>query len=183
MKRLKRYEEYLIEEIDIKHVLLGGAIAAGSLISNPSFSTEPVKKAPTDTTYSASEKNDDLEVFVDTLESETPNIFINDSPVDGQMIEFGHFERIEYLINKKDEYEQSIGRKIDLNLLSVSNSRIPFTINYFFVRGLDNIVKGPFLIQMLSLDYNTMLKMGRHDIMFNFTRVQNVNTLGVKVNF
>jgi len=182
MKRLKRYEEYLIEEIDIKHALLGGAIAAGSLISNPSFSTEPFKKAPTDTTYSA-EKSGDLELFVDTLESENPDIFTNDSLVDGQMIEFGHFERIEYLINKKDEYEQSIGRKIDLNLLSVSNSRIPFTINYFFVRGLDNIDKGPFLIQMLSLDYNAMIKMGRHDIMFNFTRVLNVNTFGVKVNF
>ena len=182
MKKLKRYDEFLIEEIDIKQVLLGGAITAGSLLSNPSFSTEPVKRAPTDTTYSA-EKSGDLELFVDTLESETPDIFTNDSPVDGQMIEFGHFERIEYLINKKDEYEQSIGRKIDLNLLSVSNSRIPFTINYFFVRGLDNIDKGPFLIQMLSLDYNAMIKMGRHDIMFNFTRVQNVNTLGVKVNF
>ena len=182
MKKLKRYDEFLIEEIDIKQVLLGGAITAGSLLSNPSLSSEPVKKAPTDTTYST-EKSGDLELFVDTLESENPDIFTNDSPVDGQMIEFGHFERIEYLINKKDEYEQSIGRKIDLNLLSGSNSRIPFTINYFFVRGLDNIVKGPFLIQMLSLDYNTMLKMGRHDIMFNFTRVQNVNTLGVKVNF
>jgi hypothetical protein len=182
MKKLKRYDEFLIEEIDIKQVLLGGAITAGSLLSNPSFSTEPVKRAPTDTTYSA-EKSGDLELFVDTLESENPDIFTNDSPVDGQMIEFGHFERIEYLINKKDEYEQSIGRKIDLNLLSGSNSRIPFAINYFFVRGLDNIDKGPFLIQMLSLDYNAMIKMGRHDIMFNFTRVQNVNTLGVKVNF
>jgi hypothetical protein len=33
MKKLKRYEEFLIEEIDIKHALLGGAIATGSLIS------------------------------------------------------------------------------------------------------------------------------------------------------
>jgi hypothetical protein len=181
MKKLKRYDEFLIEEIDIKQVLLGGAITAGSLLSNPSFSSEPVKKAPTDTTYSV-EKSKDLKGFLDTLESTTPNLFKDDSPVDGQMIDFGHFERIEYLINKKDEYEQSIGRPIELNLLSESNNKIPFTINYFFVRGLDDIQNGPFLIQILKLDYNAVMRMGRHDIMFNFTRVQNVNTFGLKYN-
>lgn len=182
MKKLKRYEDFLTEEIDIKHALLGGAIAAGSLISNTLFSSEPVKKDPTDTTYTSSEKNGDLEDFVDTLESENPDIFTNDLPIDGHMIEFGHFEKIEYLVNKKKEYEKNIGKTIDLNLLSEPNSKTPFTINYFYVRGLDDIQNGPFLIKIIKLDYNAVIKMGRHDIMFNFTRVQNVNTFGVKFN-
>ena len=179
MKKLKRYEDFLIEEIDIKHTLLSGAIAAGSLISNPSLSSEPVKKTPKDTTYYSDIKGD-LEGFLDTLKSEKPDIFTNES-VDGH-IEFGHFEKIEYLINKKYEYEQSIGRKIDLNILSEQSNGMPFTINYFFVRGLDDIENGPFLMQILSLNYNAALKIGNHELMFNFTRIQNVNTFGLKYN-
>jgi len=177
MKKLKRYDEFLIEEIDIKQALVGGAIAAGSLISNPLFSSEPVKKAPIDTIQHSEQI--DLKEFLDTLISEKPNIFNNSK---SDYIEFGHFERIEYLTKKKNEYEQTIGRKIDLNILSETNNGTPFIINYFFVRGLDDIEKGPFLMQILSLNYNTALKIGNHELMFNFTRIQNVNTFGLKYN-
>lgn len=185
MKKLKKYEDFIVEEVDIRNLLLGGAIVSGSLLSNPTMATKPPiqNSIETDQDTSFNIENSGINSFLDTIISENPNLLSGNIPLDGQAIEFGRFERLEYLINKKNDYESLTGKPIDLNLLSDTKSNLPFTINYFFVRGIDNIDTGPFLIQILKLDYNAVIELGGHKVMFNFTRIQDINTFGVKVNF
>jgi hypothetical protein len=99
------------------------------------------------------------------------------------LIEFGKFERIEYLRNMMEDYENEKGIKLNIDLLSSPSNTLPFSINYFYIRGLDDNLNGPFLIQILKLDFNKLINIGAHSVMFNFTRTQGVNSIGAKINF
>lgn len=184
--RLRRYTEFTNEEVNIKKALIGGAIGASALVPTHSEPTEPVKPPYTrDTTASAVDKSAVQEVinFVDTLHEERPSLFMDKTMVDGARLKFGQYERLSFLRGLTEEHERHTGAKLDLDLITSQPHGFPFNINYFLVRGLDDIENGPVLIQILRLDFTAAVNIGNHEVMFNFTRVQDVNTFGAKINF
>jgi len=38
-------------------------------------------------------------------------------------------------------------------------------------------------MSILKVDFTKAVEIGGHDVMFNFTRVQDVNTVGARINF
>ena len=68
----------------------------------------------------------------------------------------------------------------DLDL--IEKSQLNLKINYFYTRGLD-IDNKPFLMPILNLSYTKSIKIYGHDIYFNFTRINGIDTFGAKINF
>lgn len=175
---IKKYEDFIKEEAGIRKALIGGAIGAASLL-NPSYS---IGQERPDTALIAS-KAASTEDFAKELESERPELFSSEDARKTGKIDFGKFERLSFLKEQASIYEHKNRVRLDLDMLSSPKSAIPFRINYFYVRGLDNIDTGPLLIQILNLDFNAAMKLGGHEVMFNFTRITGVNTLGAKIAF
>lgn len=178
--RIKVYQEFINEEIGLRKAILGGALGASALMT-PAAHTEPANP-PKDTTATTNvyrENVNKVKDFVDTLQRERPELFLDKQVSDNSRLKFGEYERLMFLKNRS---EQS-GIDLKLDLLTQQPSLFPFNINYFLVRGLDDIEGGPVLIKILRLDYTAALSIANHEVMFNFTRVQDVNTFGAKVNF
>lgn len=176
---IKTYEDFLNEEINLRKKLIGGAIGLSTLVPNSIHSKDlgTNKDTIVNTNHSY-----ELNKFVDSIRLERPELFTEDFS-NKKTIEFGKFERIEYLRNRLEDYENENGIKLNIDLLSSPSNTLPFTINYFYVRGIDDSVKGPFLIEIVKLDFNKIITIGEHSIMFNFTRTQGVNSIGAKINF
>lgn len=183
--RLKRYVDFTNEEINLRKALVGGAIGASAILPSQTLATEPVKKiAASDTLTNAVDESMVLSVidFVDTIGKEKPGIFLDRSLTEGCDLAFGEYEKISYLRNKLDKHIAETGIDLNLDIITNQPEKFPFNINYFLIRGLDNL-ESPTLLQILRLDYTTAVKIGGHEVMFNFTRVQDVNTFGAKINF
>jgi hypothetical protein len=183
--RLKTYGDFTNEEINLKKTIIGGAIGASAFIPSNTLASEPDKPINTkDTIIVPTDKSrtDELIAFVDSIGSERPNIFVTGALRDGQRLTMQSFEHLSYLENKLNEYKMKNGTELNLDLLSTNNATLPFRVNYFFVRGLDNI-DGPFLIRILNINFTEAVSIAGHEVMFNFTKVQNVNTFGASINF
>ena len=183
--RLKRYGDFTNEEINLKKALVGGAIGASTILPSHTHATEPVKKPmASDTVTGAIDESMALAVidFVDTIGKEKPSIFLDRNLSEGCNLAFGEYEKISYLRNKLDKHIAETGIDLNLDILTNQPEKFPFNINYFLIRGLDNL-ESPTLLQILKLDYTAAVKIGGHEVMFNFTRVQDVNTFGAKINF
>ena len=50
MKKIKNYQDFTNEEINLKKTLAGAALGASLAIGNPSFATTDIKKNQTDKT-------------------------------------------------------------------------------------------------------------------------------------
>lgn len=181
--RLKRYDDFVNEEW-LSKALIGGAIGASSLLPAHSSTPNPTKP-PRDTTSQATNNMgiQELIEFADTIESERPDLFTDKTMTDGTRLNFGQYERLDFLKKHADDYQSTTGVNLNLDILTHKSNLFPFNINYFMVRGLDDIDNGPVLIQILRLDYTAAINIAGHDVMFNFTRVQDVNTFGARVNF
>ena len=51
------------------------------------------------------------------------------------------------------------------------------------VRGLDDLNKGPYLMPIMNINYDKAVSIAGHDVVFNFTRINGINTIGTKINF
>jgi hypothetical protein len=182
--RIQRYENFN-EEINLRKTLIGGAIGASAFLPTRLHASEPDKPLTTkDTLIGPTDKSriDELTAFVDSIESERPNIFLTEATKDGQRLLNQSFEHLSYLENKLNEYQKENGVELNLDLLTTNNIELPFRINYFFTRGIDNL-DGPFLISMLNINFTKAISIAGHKVMFNFTKFQNVNTFGASINF
>lgn len=182
--RIKRYADFTNEEINLRKAIVGGALGASAIfpLSAKDRTSEPLISK--DTVAAAVEKSrvDALIDFVNTIENDTSTLFIDGPMTEKTHLSFGQFERIAYLKMRADQYTESTGVHLNLDILTKEPSLFPFRINYFAVRGLDNL-DSPTIINILRLDYTAAIKIGGHEVMFNFSRVQDVNTYGMRVNF
>lgn len=180
MKYLKTFEghkaEPISEEISLKKAIVGGAIGAASLM-NPSYASEPVKP---DSVSMDQHKSEPVSDFIKEIEAEKPELFTSEELRQNSNIEFGKFERVSFLEHKALEHENRTGMKLDLDLLSSPSSPVPFKINYFYVRGLDNTETGPFMIRIINVDFTKALEIGGHKVFFNFTRTD-INSFGARI--
>ena len=180
MKYLKTFECYkaepITEEISLKKAIVGGAIGAASLM-NPSYASEPAKP---DSISATSQQASPEADFLRELESEKPELFTTEDMRNAAQVEFGKFERVSFLEKMALDRESRTGEKIDLSLLSAPSQSLPFRINYFYVRGLDNTQTGPFLIRILNIDFNKAIEIGGHKVFFNFTRTD-INSFGARI--
>lgn len=184
--KIKRYEDFTNEGISLKKALVGGAIGASTILP-PTYTgaSSPTTSSSTeDTLAGAVDKSNTRAIidFVNVIENDTPALFIDCKLTEKTKLSFGQYERIKYLKTRADQYSESTGANLNLDLITNKPDLFPFNINYFVIRGIDNL-DSPTLINILRLDYSTAIKIGGHDVMFNFTRVQDVNTFGVRVNF
>jgi hypothetical protein len=175
---IKNYEDFVNEEINLKKALVGGAIGAASLLSTSDVSaSEPIKP---DTMTINQQNNNTIVDFVREIEIEKPALFTSEEIIQNSQIEFGKFERVSFLENKVMEHESRTGTNLDLNILSSPNNPVPFRINYFYVRGLDNVETGPFMIRIINVDFTKAIEIGGHKVFFNFTRTD-VNSFGARI--
>lgn len=182
--RIKTYEKFN-EEINLRKALVGGAIGASTLIPSYVAANQPTNPPITKDTLAGKvdkSKAQDIINFVKTIENDTPELFIDFPLTEKTQLSFGQYERITYLKARADQFSESTGVNLNLDLITNEPNLFPFNINYFVVRGIDNL-ESPTLINILRLDYTAALKVAGHEVMFNFTRVQDVNTYGVRVNF
>lgn len=187
MMKIKKYDQFY-EEISIKKAIGAGLIGAATLGNpNTAYAGTPPVKTETDTI--TTDKQNSIEKIVDTIQDQRPELFKGDSEPNEDAIQLTedampNFEKLSYLENIIQENEQKSNISLnDINLLSKPG--IPIRINYFYVRGLDSYgtsQQGPFLIPILNIDYSGV-KMAGHDVMFNFTRINDVNTFGTRINF
>jgi hypothetical protein len=177
--KIKKYEDFINEEINLKKALVGGAIGAASFLSPYDASaSEPIK--PDTVTLSQQQNKTPIEEFVREIEIEKPALFTSEEIMQNSQIEFGKFERVSFLEQKAMEHENRTGTKLDLDILSSPRSSVPFRINYFYVRGLDNVEAGPFMIRIINVDFTKALEIGGHKVFFNFTRTD-VNSFGARI--
>lgn len=183
--KVKKYDEFISEEINLRNAIVGGAIGASALVSNPAAASEPVKPNTNKDSLSTENAQAVKETidFVENIESDKPDLFTNEEISSTTRLEFGKFEKLSYLQDKVQNFEESNGVHLNLDLLSRPSSGIPFRINYFYVRGLDDVNNGPFLIRIINVDFNNAIKLGGHEIHFNFTRLPDVTTFGTRINF
>jgi hypothetical protein len=176
--KIKKYEDFVNEEINLKKALVGGAIGAASFLSPYDASaSEPIKP---DTMTINQQNNNTIVDFVREIEIEKPELFTSEEITQNHQIEFGKFERVSFLEHKVMEHESRTGTHLDLNILSSSSNPVPFRINYFYVRGLDNVETGPFMIRIINVDFTKALEIGGHKVFFNFTRTD-VNSFGARI--
>ena len=181
--RVKRYEDFVTEEIGLRNALIGGALGVSSIMQ--SHASEPVKPAVVKDTISNTAESTQAGVvndFIDSLRHDVPNLFIDRPMTDRSEVNFGQYERISFLKRKVQDYEQETGLRIDMNMITRNPHHFPFTINYFFVRGLDNLETGPTRIRMMKIEYTDAVRLAGHEVFFNFTSIQDANALGVRVN-
>lgn len=179
--RISRYEDFLKEEMNLRKTLVGGAIGASTLFPTKSLATVPPTDRDTITNKSEKAQLAEVKSFVDSIETERPDLFIGETLRDGQSLPMGSFERLSYLQNKLDENARNTGIDLNLNILNTQSQHLPFKVNYFFVRGIDNL-EGPFLIRILNINYTQAVNLAGHEVMFNFTKVQDINTFGARIN-
>jgi hypothetical protein len=176
--KIKKYEDFINEEINLKKALVGGAIGAASFLSPYDASaSEPIKH---DTTIVNQKNSNTITEFVREIEIEKPALFTSKEIIQNSQIEFGKFERVSFLEQKVMEHESRTGTHLDLNILSSPSNPVPFRINYFYVRGLDNTETGPFIIRIINVDFTKALEIGGHKVFFNFTRTD-VNSFGARI--
>jgi hypothetical protein len=188
MKKLKKYDQFH-EEINVRKAIGAGLIGAAAFgTPNTAIAGNPPSKiespAPGDTI--APDKQKEMSKIVEDIHSDRPELFVEDYDLPTEETIFTRemipsFERLSYLekivMDREDDTKLSLS---DLNILS--NPAFPIRINYFYIRGLDSQETGPFLIPILNIDYSGV-KMAGHDVMFNFTRINDVNTFGARINF
>jgi hypothetical protein len=188
MKNLKTYDQFY-EEISIGRAIGAGLIGAATLGSpTTAHAVNPPTKiespAPGDTITPDKQKL--LTNIVEEIHSDRPELFLEDSelPTEETMLTremMPSFERLSYL--EQIVMERAEETKISLSDLDIlSKPAFPIRINYFYIRGLDSQETGPYLIPILNIDYGGV-KMSGHDVMFNFTRINDVNTFGARINF
>jgi len=192
MRKIKGYSDFVNEEKGfLKNALIGGAIAS-SVATNQANASSPVSNEPVEVTDSSivnKEKNKSIQSFVDTLSKESPQIFIDENIENKEPIPYNNnVESLSFLERSVTKYNSNLTSKnlpklslTDLDLLSKPG--LPFKINYFYVRGLDSQDKGAYLIPILNINYTSAVKIHGHDIKFNFTRINGVNTFGATLNF
>lgn len=180
--RLKSYDQFN-EEINLRKAVIGGVIGASTLLP-----TNTHAKKTHATNFNKDTLSEDVRTkvelivdFVDTIEKENPRIFINLPLTSHTKLVPEQYRDLAYLNTRLDKYVQQRRVEIDLDLITTQPKLFPFKINYFFVRGLDNLEDAN-LIDVLRVDYTDAIKISGHEVMFNFTRVQDVNTFGFRVN-
>ena len=165
---------------------------AASSILRPAMPKDlPIKEPIEDTTLMTQGKNDLVEDFVQTVIDKDPNLVTNDS-IDPNNTFTGYTLPVSFLEDQLDLFNSikiksfqryNTGVKLNLSDLDIlSEPDLPFHINYFYVRGVDN-ENGPVLMPILNLNYTNVVKVYGHDIEFNFTRITGINTFGAKINF
>ena len=181
---IKRYGEFLKEEISIRKAIVGGALGASSVL--PTYAGQPPASPATvkDTLVGAIDRShaEDVIEFVKSIEGERPELFLSTPLVAGTRLAAGQYAGVSYLRQKAEDYTGTKGIKLDLNLVTSQPDLFPFRINYFYVRGIDNLESAT-LVNILKLEYTAAINIHGHEVMFNFTRVQDINTYGVRVNF
>ena len=186
MKNLKTYDQFY-EEISVGNVIGAGLIGAAALgTPKTAIAGEPPIRieSPTPGDTIAPDKQKELAKIVEGIHSDRPALFVEDSdlPTEETMLTreiMPSIERLSYLEQIVTERANKLSLS-DLNMLSRPD--FPIRINYFYIRGLDNQETGPFLIPILNINYSGV-KMSGHEVMFNFTRVNDVNTFGARINF
>lgn len=136
-------------------------------------------------------KNDLVEDFVQTVIDKDTNLVTNDSidpnnPFTGYTLPVSFLEDQLDLFNSiKIKSFQRYNSPVKLSLSDLdllSKPELPFHINYFYVRGVDNET-GTVLIPILNLNYTNAIKVHGHEIEFNFTRMTGNNYIGAKIKF
>jgi hypothetical protein len=163
-------------------------MAASSILKPTIHKDMPNKQSVEDTTIKVN--TDIIEKFVDGLIVEEPNLITIDTiepnkPFTGFTLPISILENKLELFNsvKIKSFQSYNSPKLSLKDLDIlSDKNLPFHINYFYVRGVDN-EKGPVLIPILNLNYTNAIQIHGHDIEFNFTRMIGNNYIGAKINF
>jgi hypothetical protein len=171
---------------------IGALGMAASSVLKPGMPKDlPIKEPIEDTTLMTQGKNDLIENFAKSVIDKDPNLSVNDSIEPNNTFK-GYTLPISFLEDQLDlfnsikiksyqRYNSPVKLSLDdLDLLS--KPELPFRINYFYVRGVDNET-GAVLIPILNLNYTNAIKVHGHEIEFNFTRMTGINYLGVKINF
>lgn len=164
----------------ISSAILAGALAVAHSANIQEPNTPPHKDTISEyvPTYDG-----DLERFLDTLEETNPEIFVNGDMSVKQPATVSHLP-LSILTDTLYKYNKEFETKLslsDLNMLSKPG--LPIRINYFYVRGLDDVNKGPYLMPIMNINYDKAVSIAGHDVVFNFTRINGINTIGTKINF
>ena len=188
MSKIKKYDEFLNEKGFVSAIGAGALAIASTLVVNKAdaMNLEPVEV--TDTSIMNKDKSKSLESFVDTIVKENPHLIVDEINTNEPLPINNNVESLSFIEKKVSKFNTTmISDKLpelslsDLDLLSKPG--LPFKINYFYVRGLDNQESGPFLIPILNLSYTKAIDIKGHEIKFNFTRMNGVNTFGATLNF
>ncbi len=175
MKYIKTYSR-ISEEIDLRKAIIGGAIGASSLFSNPAVSQNIEK---TEMTAPAS-KEAAVSAFADALAKSCPEI-VSDS---SEAPSVNCAKPMSFLEKKFGEYSNmnpNFGLELrDLDLLS--DREIPLRINFFYIRGVDT-QRGPVLIPIVNFTYTKCVSISGHEVMFNLTRATGVTSFGASLKF
>jgi hypothetical protein len=163
-------------------------MAASSILKPTIHKDMPNKQSVEDTTIKVN--TDIIEKFVDGLIVEEPNLITIDTiepnkPFTGFTLPISILENKLELFNsiKIKSFQSYNSPKLSLKDLDIlSDKNLPFHINYFYVRGVDN-ESGAVLIPILNLNYTNAIQIHGHDIEFNFTRMIGNNYIGAKINF
>jgi hypothetical protein len=163
-------------------------MAASSILKPTIHKDMPNKQSVEDTTIKVN--TDIIEKFVDGLIVEEPNLITIDTiepnkPFTGFTLPISILENKLELFNsiKIKSFQSYNSPKLSLKDLDIlSDTNLPFHINYFYVRGVDN-ESGAVLIPILNLNYTNAIQIHGHDIEFNFTRMIGNNYIGAKINF
>ena len=175
MKYIKSYSA-VSEEIDLRKAIVGGAIGASSLFGAPAVAqkiAKPEISVPAD-------KGPAVAGFIDTLEQECPEIFV-ENPEDSTIDSVKPLSFLEKRFMEYSMQNPSFGLQLG-DLRYISEKEFPFKINYFYVRGIDT-QHGPILMPILHFSYTKSMSMYGHEVLFNFTRVTGVSTLGATISF
>ena len=175
MKYIKSYSA-VSEEIDLRKAIVGGAIGASSLFGTPAVAqkiAKPEISVPAD-------KGPAVAGFIETLEQECPEIFV-ESPEDSTIDSVKPLSFLERRFMEYSMKNPSLGLQLG-DLRYVSEKEFPFKINYFYVRGIDT-QHGPVLMPILNFSYKKEFTISGHEVLFNFTRVTGVSTLGATISF
>jgi hypothetical protein len=197
MKRIKGYSDFLNEKEAFlngaKNTLIGGAIVAASVGSNPVNANTPNGNEPvepvevSDTSVLNKDKNKSLESFVDTIAKENPQLIINEEIKDKEPIKFNNnnAETLSFLEKNIIKFNSTLVSKNlsklsldDLDLLSKPG--FPFKINYYKVQAASADVM---LIPILNINYNKAIEIHDHEVRFNFTNMGKISNFGATINF
>lgn len=188
MSRIKKYGEFLNEK-GLVSTLGAGALAISSTLGvNKADVNKMIPIEVDDSSIVNKDVKKSLESFVDTIVKENPHLIVDVINTNDPLPINNNVETLSFLEKKVSKFNTTlVSDKLpelslsDLDLLSKPG--LPFKINYFYVRMLDDQDNGPFLIPILNLSYTKAIDIKGHEIKFNFTRTSGVNTFGATVNF
>jgi hypothetical protein len=193
MRTIKGYNDFLNEEKGfLKNALIGGVIAASSIPNTVNANT-PVGNEPvvpvevSDTSVVNKDINKSLESLIDTISTKNPQLVIDEKIESKEPIDFNNnnAETLSFLERNLTQFNSNlISNKLpklslsDLDLLSKPG--LPFKINYYMVQIISDEVK---LMPILNINYSEAINIHKHEVRFNLTRMNGVNSFGATINF